>query len=306
MAIYSTKGRYSAFLFLVCWMLSACTSVNMFPFKARAGDTLAVMVGGTEKARKSTISVTLTDASSQVWDLNALNKVRSVFNVRPDGLARGLHYADYLQSVISWSKGHEPVQTIMIIDIPPSAVEGPAKLTISTNVDDNSSLVEDPISIGMTIAAGVGNSDTLSRQDPFYGSVEANFADLEPAPHAKLILGNGSEKIGALSAVIDFDESVLDPNDVNIYVPEATVRGTASSSGPFGKTQRMVYWRQDGKQVYLYVIAPQGLERSYLQVFLVHPFGLAGSPNFSIKSAAVYDIDGNPITLPLTLQYFPE
>src|SRR3989344_801082 len=87
--------------------LPACTGVNTFPLIARAGDTVSVMVGGSERARKETIDVTLTDANNQAWNLKSLGLVRSVFNLRTDGRAYGLHYSSYLDSDISWIVGHE-------------------------------------------------------------------------------------------------------------------------------------------------------------------------------------------------------
>jgi hypothetical protein len=296
---------FISIVLLASVVLAGCTAVNTFPSTARAGDTLAVMVGGSEKARKETVSVTLTDAMGAEWDLQALGKVRSVFNVRPDGVSHGLHYSQFLDSTISWSKGHEPLQTVMVIDIPSSAAPGAANLTISLNVDDNSSLVTDPITMGLDIVSGAGEADELARQDPFAGSVAADLSRLEPAPYAKLTVNSGSGKIGALSAIIDFDATVLDPGDVNVYVPEAVVRGSVSTPGPFGGTQRMVYWRQEGGQVHVSMVAPQGLDREFVQIYIVHPRGLSGPPNFTITNTNFYDIDGELVSFPLSLEYFP-
>ena len=90
-----------------------------------------------------------------------------------------------------------------------------------------------------------------------------------------------------------------------MYVPESTVRGNFSTPGAFGKTQRMVYWHQDGQKLYVDIMAPQGIDPRYLQLYVVHPSGLAGSPAFNILSALVYGTDGSPVAITPALTYSP-
>ncbi|HEB86831.1 MAG TPA: hypothetical protein ENI68_07445 [Gammaproteobacteria bacterium] len=301
------KGFNRAFIvFLAAFLLlQGCTSVNTFPTIARAGDTVSVMVGGTEKARKNTIAVTLTDINGTTWDLQSLGLVRSVFNLRMDGRAEGLHYSPYLDSYVSWLFGHEPVQTVLVTDLPLDAAPGKAFLTISLSVNDDSSGVSDPFTVALELIGGVGAPDNFLRS-AFGGVATVGFDRLEPAPHAKISFGStGAEEIGAVSLVVDFDETVLNPDDINIYVPESTVRGSYAATGAFGKTQRMVYWHQDGRQLYADVVAPQGIQARYLQLYLIHPRGLSGSPNISLTSATIYDLNGVEIVVPVNLEYFP-
>lgn len=285
--------------------LQGCTGVNTFPMIARAGDTVSVMVGGTEKARKNTIAVTLTDINGSTWDLQSLGLVRSVFNMRTDGRAEGLHYSPYLDTYISWLEGHEPVQTVLVTDLPLGVAIGDAYLTVNTYVGDDSSGISDPFNVNLEIIAGTGSQDQFLRRN-LGGYQGVDFEQLEPAPHAKISFGTGFEIIGAASLVVDFDETVLNPDDINVYVPESTVRGTAGDPGAFGATQRMVYWRQDGLQLYLDVVAPQGIKAVYLQFQVIHPRNLSGPANFSLTSATVYDVDGYEISTPVaSLEYFP-
>lgn len=295
-------GKQLAGLLLLLAGLPACTSVNTFPMIARAGDTVSVMVGGSEKARKETMDVTLSDAASQTWDLKAMGLVRSVFNLRTDGRAYGAHYSPYLDSYISWSSGHEPVQTVLVADLPTGAVPGPATLTVTPHVTDNSSGVGEPFTINLEIIAGVGESDQFKRRTGS-GTAAVDFSKLEPAPHAKIDFGNGTI-IGAASLTVSFNNAVLNGNDINVYVPESTVRGSFVSPGAFGATQRMVYWRQDGTKLYIDVVAPQGIDVRYLKMFLVHPRGLSGSPGFSLVSSSIYDTSGAAVTLQPTMTYY--
>ena len=79
--------------------------------------------------------------------------------------------------------------------------------------------------------------------------------------------------------MIDFYDTVVNGGDLNVYVSESTVKGTQSDqTGPFGDKQRMVYWRQSGSQLFIDVIAPQGIEGRYLQMYVLHPRGLTGDP----------------------------
>lgn len=284
--------------------LPACTTVNTFPAIARAGDTVSVMVGGTDKARKETIAVSLTDINSQIWDLKALGLVRSVFNLRTEGDAYGAHYSSYLELYMPWNAGHEPMQTVLVADLPAGVAPGQAYLTISLNATGNSSGIANPFKVNLEIIPGIGQSESFSRQSSV-GPKAADLGRLEPAPHAKITFGTGTTLIGAASLRVTFDSTVLNPNDVNVYVPESTVRGSNLDPGAFGATQRMVYWHHDGQQFYFDVVAPQGLDPRYLQLHMVHPKNLAGPVNFSIVSATVYGVDGSAIAVQPTLVYFP-
>jgi hypothetical protein len=294
-------------LFAVCGglFLSACTSVNTFPNIARPGDTISFMVGGSAQARKENISVALTDSGGQVFDLQALGLVRSVFNLRADGRAVGTHYSPYLDSYISWAFGHEPLQTVMVADLPGNAMPGLATLTVSLNgVTDNSSGAGNPFNVSLEIIPGSGSPEQFLH--PTLGATPpVNFTRLETAPNTRISFGTGSTPIGAASLVIDFNESIVNPNDLNLYVPESTVRGSYSDPGAFGKTQRMVYWHQDGQNLHVDIIAPQGIAPRFLQFYIVHPHGLSGSPAFNILSAQVYGVDGNSLDVIPALTYSP-
>ncbi len=290
---------------MVLIALSGCTAVNTFPGIARAGDTVSVMVGGSQNARKETISASLTDSIGQTWDLKALGLVCSVFNLRTDGLAYGKHYSAYNPSFISWANGHEPVQTMLVTDIPAGAAPGQATLTINPNVNDNSSDIGGIFTVKLEIIPGSGAPDVFSRQSNF-GDQSVDFPALEPAPYAKVVFSDPTQIIGAATLTINFDSAVVNADDINVYVPEATVRGSSFSSGPFGETQRMVYWRISAPgQLTVDLIAPQGIQARYLQVFVVHPRGLPGPINFSLNSAMVYDVNGATISNTPNLAYSP-
>ena len=294
-------------LFALCGglLLSGCTSVNTFPNIARPGDTVSFMVGGSAQARKENISVALTDAGGQVFDLQALGMVRSVFNLRADGRAVGQHYGSYFDRYVSWGFGHEPLQTVMVTDLPGSAVPGPASLTVAFNgITDNSSGVSSPFTVSLEIIPGSGAPEQFIRH-ALNANSPVDFAQLETAPNAQISFGFNNTPVGAAALVIDFDETAVNPDDLNLYVPESTVRGNYSDPGAFGMTQRMVYWHQDGQNLYVDIIAPQGIDPRFLQFYIVHPQGLAGSPAFSILSAQVYGTDGNPIDVTPVLTYSP-
>lgn len=293
-------------LIFVCMALSACTSINTFPMLARAGDTISVMVGGSEEARKETVNVTLQDINGQTWDLKSLGLVRSVFDLRADGRAYGLHYSSYVNSYIPWANRHEPLQTVLVTDLPQNIAAGTATLTISLNAADNSSGVTDPFSVKLEILPGSGAHDQFTRKDSGSGTLPVDFSQLEPAPHAKISFGSPGSgyKIGAAALVVSFDSTVLNGNDINVYAPESTVRGSLTSTDAFGKTQRMIYWRQDGQKIYLDLIAPQGINPIYLNMYIIHPKGIL-RPNFILTSANVYGIDGTAIAVQPTLEYFP-
>ncbi len=300
------KALTGGFLIIVLAVLNACTSLSSFPTIARAGDTVSIMVGGTEQARKDTISVSLTDSNGIVWDLQALGKVRSVFNLRADAKAKGSHYSSYLESYISWSEGHEPVQTVLVVDLPVEIPAGNAYFTINTHVDDNSSGIGSPFDVNIEVLPGLGNRDDFLRQDSFSTSQPVDFEKLEPASYAKINFpSQDSTLIAAASLVVDFDETVVDPADLNVYVPEAIVRGAFLDKGEFGETQRMVYWRQDGDRLFIDIVSPQGIKPIFLKVYIVHPDGLTSAPGFLLDESRVYDVNGGEIFIQPVLEYMP-
>jgi hypothetical protein len=215
-----------------------------------------------------------------------------------------LHYSPYLNSYAPWSVGHEPLQTVLVTDLPANVAPGAATLTISLKTTDNSSGIADPFSIKLEIIPGTGSPDQFLRRQYGVGPTPVDFSQLEPAPHAKISFASGTI-IGAASLKVGFNSAVLNGNDINVYSPESTVRGDFLNTGAFGATQRMIYWRQDGQNLYLDIVAPQGIDGRYLQLYVMHPTGLSGSPNFTLTSATVYGTDGSPIVMQPTLQYFP-
>lgn len=314
---------------LLIIVLGGCTAVNTFPTRAGPDDTISVMVGGSETARKDTVDVTLTDINGDSWDLKSLGLVRSVFNLRADGRAHGMHYSDkYLDVENSWNKGHEPVQTVLVVDIPGPAsgfnnpgeypAAGQATLSVDINSNDDSSGILHPVTISLEILADIGAPASFDNQK-FDGSTTAvSFDSLEPAPHAKVSFGKGGlggglggTSFAAASLVVDFNGVGLNGDDLNVYSPQSTIRGTSTTypNVAFGDKQHMLYWRQDGSQLYIDLIAPKGIEGRYVQIYIMHPRGLVGTPVFTLSNATLYDINGVDITSTLvnspTLTYYP-
>lgn len=297
--MYYLKINFLSVMLVVITLsvMQGCASVSTFPTIARAGDTISVMAGGSEKVKKETISIVLTDANGVDWDLAALGKIRSVFNLRTDARATGMHYSSYLESNLSWNYGHEPVQTVVVADIPASVAVGNAVLAIDTLVDDDSSEAVMPLQVNVEIIPGTGQSDNFMRKDFAFGEQAVDFSRLETAPNVKISFGQGSELIGAASLVVDFDESVVNGNDINIYVPESYVRGALFETGKFGDHQRMVYWRHDGQQLFIDIVAPQGIKQDYLMLYILYPASITGSPGLNLLVTDVYDVNGNVLGL---------
>lgn len=51
----------------------------------------------------------------------------------------------------------------------------------------------------------------------------AELCQMEPAPHVRITLGGVT--IGAASLKITFNNAMLNGDDINVYLPESTVRG---------------------------------------------------------------------------------
>ena len=131
--------------------------------------------------------------------------------------------------------------------------------------------------------------DTFDRQT-FTGPLPPNFLDLEPAPYGKISFGPYGQTIYAASIEIDFDETIVTPTDLNVYIPEPVIGGS------LGANQRMAYWRQDGDKLYLNIIAPSGIPVQLLKAYIMHRSGVS-DPGFTINNATFYDQNGVDITL---------
>ena len=97
------------------------------------------------------------------------------------------------------------------------------------------------------------------------GLQPADLPALEPAPYAKLTFP-ADATIGAADLVIDVDQSAVNLDDLDIYVPESTVRGSFVDPGTFGDKQRMVYWHHDANRLYITIVAPQGINGRFSNV----------------------------------------
>jgi len=328
--------KIPALALLLVTVFQGCTAVNTFPTRVGPDDTISVMVGGSETARKGTIDVTLTDVNGVSWDLKNEGLVRSVFNLRADGRAHGMHYSsDYFDVENAWNKAHEPIQTVLVADIPgpasgftiPGALSnaggyptaGPATLSVNINATDDSSGILSPVTINLDILADLGTPTSFDRQNFDGSTVAVDFQSLEPAPHAKISFGKGgiggglgSTSFAAASLVIDFNGTGLSGDDLNVYSPQSTTRGTFNTfpSAAFGDKQHMLYWHQNGSQLYIDLIAPDGIEGRYVQVYIMHPHSVVGTPTFTLSRFTLYDINGVDITSLLggmspTLAYYP-
>ena len=299
---YNLKEAVLLTVVMVVASLEGCTGATTFPTVARPNDTVSVMVGGSETARKNTVAVTLTDANN-VWDLQELGLVRSVFNLRPDYRANGMHYSsNFFDVENAWNKGHEPVQTVLVFDVPDGVAVGQAELNVTLNATDDSSGVASPFVIPIEIISGTGSSTNFLRQN-FNGVPEpVNFSELEAAPSAKISFGkgglgnNGNLTVGAASVTVSFDPNVVNGNDLNVVSSASTVRGTSNDpTASFGDKQVSMFWHQDGTKVYINVIAPEGVASRYIQLYIVHPRTVVGNPAFHIDSATFYDINGGEV-----------
>lgn len=284
-------------------LIQACTHINPFPLSAQPGETISLMIGSSENARKETIDVLMTDSNNVVWDMKSLGQIRSVFNVRPDGNAKGLYYSSYLETNTPWAFGHEPIQTVVVLDLPVGIAQGPATFEINTNTTDNSSGVGQLLNLSIEIVADTATSNSFLHQNPFQGISAVDFDRLEPASYAKISFGvNKTEIMAAATLEVDFDETVVSPDDIAVYTPKTTVR---DFGGSFDDKQHSVFWKQDGDKLLINLVAANGIKTGFVYVYIIHPDNLSASPGLSLISHAVYDIDGNEIVLPVTLEYVP-
>jgi hypothetical protein len=152
--------------------LAACVGVQTFTPAARQGDTVALAVGWNKNLKRSSVTVTITDAAGVVTTyLPDDPHVRSIVNLYPDPVSRavvgtmtnqdlsyGATNTGYLINTLvtknaTGEHDNDWRQTTMLMDLPDTMATGLASVRITSN--DGSSVQP----IGVTILPGAGSSN---------------------------------------------------------------------------------------------------------------------------------------------------
>jgi len=243
---------------------------------ARAGDTVTLGVGYDALMERRLMSRADTTVTIVKDDLTytATPTLRAVFQLFPDPDSQVANYSGVW--LTNPALAGDPFESVVAFDLPADIPPGTYNVTVSSThlFTDFTSTLE--------VIPGTGTSNPLTDN----GGFDRDLTKLERAPTVKVALDPGYT-VGALSMVIDFDETVLTPSDINVQIPRY-VHGP----GKFHDADRMLSWGDDGTKLTVNILCPRGVSSDYLDFDILYPAGTV-NPGFTILSQKVYDINGN-------------
>jgi len=263
-------------LFLI--LSTGCTAIQTFPISARAGDTVTLGVGYDVLMERRLMSRADTTVTIVKDDLtySVTPTLRAVLQLFPDPNSKIANYSGIWLSLPSLAG--DPFETVVAFDLPADIPTGIYNVTVSSPhlFTDFTSTLE--------VIPGTGGSNPFTDN----GGFNRDLTDLERVPAVKVALDPGYI-VGALSMVIDFDETVLSPSGINVQLPRYVL-----GQGKFQETERMLSWGDDGSTLTINILCPRGVSSDYLDFDILYPAGTP-DPAMTILSQKVYDIDGNEI-----------
>lgn len=267
------------FTFILVFLFSAgCTALRTFPMTARAGDTVTMGIGYDvlEERKQMSRADTVVTIVKDDLSYTAAPPLRGVFQLYPDPNSKLANYESvYLPTP---ALDGDPFETVIVFDLPTDVPAGSYDVTVT------SPHLYSGFTQTLEVIPGTGASNPLTDN----GSIDRDITELERAPTVTVSLDPGYT-IGALSMVLDFDETAVDPSDINLQQPRYVF-----GPGSFQETQRMFYFDDDGSQITVNILCPDGVSSDYIRFDLLYPEG-SPDPAFTIISQKTYDIDGNEI-----------
>ena len=176
--------RIGLFIFAAgFFLLQGCVAVQPFPTAARAGDTITLAIGSVDGATRANTTVTYYPTSPAFTPVTLTANVRSIFNLYPDPTSPA--WSDNSSGMLSWSGGHGPWQTIMVLDLPATLSPGLGYIKVQLGTAAVSPAISKNVSdvnIALEILPGTGTSNAFDYLAYAGASIptHGNLSKLEP------------------------------------------------------------------------------------------------------------------------------
>ncbi len=280
--------------------LSGCTTVQTFPDKARAGDTITLSVGSADGMTRLNTTISYnSDAGSSV-DLTP--NIRAITKIYPDKTSEAWLFDDQLLGNIPTYSNHGPWETVVVIDLPASMPVGTGNIQVTTAATyPTAALSVNSIPISLEILDGVGAPNPFNYRVTGSTDFTGNLSSLEPLPQAviRTPVGASAPDYGAIELVV---RATIKKNDGSgTGTPTSDIRIVVDDMGSTNlSSQLQSSWVKNNKLITVNFISPTGLMKYYESRFsiVLKPGNIFADPQPSIISATYYDINGNVTTGP--------
>jgi len=265
------KRLFLLFSGLLLFFSAGCAALETFPLAARAGDTVSLFLGVGNFKQMSTDTSTVemypvSDPATKYYPT-----LRSIFYVYPDPTSKVVNYPP--STMLNGITSGDNYQAIAVIDLPANVPPGRYKVAV------------DGSSVDLEVLSGVGRSHDFT--DIF--NVPEDIRNLEPAPQVNIAFDGGFQ-IGAVELVVDYDETVIAPADLNVVLFPVN-----QGAGTFGDFQDMLFWREKNGTLKISVLCPAGVPSEDIHLAIVYPAGVS-NPGISLISSSVLDLGGNVLS----------
>jgi hypothetical protein len=309
------------FLVSTIIFLNGCTAYKVFPYEAKAGDTITLAVGSPDGMTRANTTATFISASDPGNPVDVTANIRAIFKLYADKASSVYQTTMLRTEEIVRTSGHVPWVTIVVIDLPTGLPTGPARIELSTSATyptigshindlttNTQSLVADghiAPPIALNILPGTGAPMEFPYELGVGSFFTGDLTSLEPQANAQVRppfqTGNpsGWPTYGAVEIKMALQTDVpLTDSLYRIVVDEMSF---------YTKSQRSLVTGINGNELTVMFISPQGKLQYYEPRFAVV---LDQSVNFSavpfpatISSIQYYDNNGNPVSGPLSSEY---
>lgn len=306
---------------LTAIFLNGCTAYKVFPYEAKAGDTITLAVGSPDNMTRANTSATFISESDQGNPVDVTANIRAVFKLYADKASTVYQTTALFTEEIVRTSGHMPWVTIVVIDLPTGLPTGPAKIELSTpatyptigsHINDLTANTQTLVAggyiappIALNILPGTGTPMVFPYEFGIGWFFTGDLTWLEPQANAQVSppfqTGNpsGWSTYGAVEIKVNLHTDA--PLTDSLY------RIVADEMSFYTKSQRSVVTGINGNELTVMFISPQGKLQYYEPRFAVV---LDSSVNFSavpfpvtISSVQYYDLNGTAVTGPLSTEY---
>jgi len=234
---------------------AGCVGIETFPLRAQAGDTVTVGLGlgYTEYMNSFNTSVTITNnpATNPNTYNSGLIIPRSVFNLYPDPRSKVANYNVWLPTNIM---DGTPLETGVVFDLPTNIPPGNYLARVDRSMGGAF------VDLALVVTAGTGSPNQFKNE-----TGPQNINDLENLPGVEVNFSAG-KVIGAADLVIDFNQAIVTPNNINVVQPRINF-----GKDYFQNHQRLFFWNDNGDVLKVRILCPRGVDSKYLKFYIVRP-----------------------------------
>ncbi len=283
---------------------SGCTTVQSFPDKARAGDTITLSVGSADGLTTSNTTVSYVSDADPFNPIDLTPNIRAITKIYPDRTSEAWVFDDTFLGNIPTFSSHGPWESVVVIDLPSVMPVSTGKVQVTTSaVYPTTAPHVNGTDISLEITALGGSPNTFDFLLTGSTTGPGDLSQIEPLPQVILRqpVGESHPKYGAIKVRVN--TPIL--TSAGGVVPNSDVRVVADDMGSQNlASQRSYIWRRSGNNVIVNFISPLGMEYYESRFSIVFAPGTQVTSAPTITALTYYDLDGVEIPGPTPVATF--